>query len=389
MVRYKFAWYNFSMKSYRFRFYPTPAQLRQLAVDFGVARWAWNTALDARSFSYRALGRSENYVSLNKAFTVLKADPDYAWLKDANSAVITQTLIDQDKAFRNFFEGRAAYPSFKRRRSAQSVRYTLDQRLVAQNFTPGVLLKLPKMGALKVRWSRVVEGTPKMVTVSRDAAGRHFASFSCEVEVKPLPTIAKAVGIDLGLTSIATMSDGFKSGAPRFIRRYTRQLKLAQRVLARRVKGSGRWEVARQRVARIQAKIADCRRDWLHKLSTMIVRTCGVIAMEDLNIKAMGRALRLGKSVADASLGEFVRQIEYKAAWYGREVLKIGRFERSTGVCPDCGLIGPKLPLNVRAWRCECGAEHDRDIAAAKVILFQAVSGTARGAAYQPEAAIS
>ena len=377
------------MKSYRFRFYPNAAQLRQLAVDFGVARWAWNTALDARSFSYRALGRSENYVSLNKAFTVLKADPDYAWLKDANSAVITQTLIDQDKAFRNFFEGRAAYPRFKRRRAAQSVRYQLDQRIVTQNFTPGMLLKLPKMGAIKVRWSRVVEGTPKMVSVSRDAAGRYFVSFSCEVEVKPLPTIAKAVGIDLGLTSIATMSDGFKSGAPRFIRRYARQLKLAQRILSRRVKGSGRWEVARQRVARIQAKIADCRRDWLHKLSTMIVRTCGVIAMEDLNIKAMGRALRLGKSVADASLGEFVRQIEYKAAWYGREVLKIGRFERSTGVCPDCGLIGPKLPLSVRAWRCECGAEHDRDIAAAKVILFQAVSGTARGAAYKPEAAIA
>lgn len=384
--------YNFhvvSSISYKLRFYPNAAQRQQLAVDFGVARWAWNTALDARSFCYRALGRSVSGADCSRAITELKADPAYAWLKDANSTAITQALRDQDRAFANFYAKRAGFPKFKSKRGPQSARYQLDQRHIGRTFDAEThLLKLPKLGALKLRWSRKVGGAPKMVTVSRDACGRYFAAFGCEALIEPLPMTTKSVGVDLGLASVVTLSDGFKSGAPRYIRRYARRLRKAQRALSRRVKGSHRWQRMRQRVARIQARIADCRRDFLHKLSFRVVRDHGLIAREDLNVKGLMRALRLSKSAADASLGELVRQIDYKAQWHGRDVIKIGRFARSTGVCPECGAVGQRLPLNVRRWRCECGAEHDRDIAAAQVILLTAVGCTveARGAVHPPAA---
>jgi putative transposase len=321
----------------------------------------------------------------------LKADPDYAWLKDATAATLTQTLIDQDKAFKNFFAGRAKYPKFKRKNSAQSVRYQLDQRQISKMFDAETkLFKLPKLGTLKLRWSRQVGGIPKMATVSLDASGRYFVSFSCEAEIRPLPIKATSVGVDLGLTSIATLSNGVKISPPRYIRKYARQLRKAQRVLSRRVKGSQRWQKARKQVAKIQARIADCRKDFLHKLTSRLVRDFGLIALEDLSVKGMMRALRLSKSVADASLGELVRQIEYKAQWHEREVVKIDRFARSTGVCPDCGLIGPRLKPGIESWRCECGVSHDRDSAAAQVILQIATAGRAgiaRGATYKPAVA--
>jgi putative transposase len=283
---------------------------------------------------------------------------------------------------------RASYPKFKKKHHAQSIRYQLDQRRIERTFNPVTgLLKLPKLGALKLKWSQAVAGIPKMTTVIKDSCGRYFISFSCEVEVMPLPLKTKAVGIDLGLASIATLSDGTKFDAPRYIRADARRLKLAQRVMARRVKGSRRWHKARLRVAKLQARIAACRQWFLHDLSTGLIRNFGLIAMEDLNIKALCRGLRLGKSMNDAALGELVRQIEYKARWYGRELIRIGRYDRSTGVCPTCETVGPKLALRIRQWRCDCGAAHDRDVAAAQVILNIATaerSGVARGAAYQP-----
>ena len=308
----------------------------------------------------------------------------------ANSTVITQTLRDQDRAFQNFFAGRASYPKFKKKNGLQAVRYQLDQRHIGRLFHPELgLLKLPKLGAIQVKWSQIPAGIPKMATVSLDGCGRYHISFSCEVEIQPLPTKTKAVGIDLGLVSLATLSDGTKITPPKYLRQYERRLRKAQKVMARRVKGSQRWQRAKRCIAKIQAKIADCRRDFLHKLSTGLIRDFGVIALEDLNVKALCRALRMGKSMADAALGELVRQIEYKAQWYGREVIKIGRYDRSTGVCPDCGAVGDNLPLKVRRWRCACGAQHDRDVAAAQVLLALVTAeraGVARGATHQPTA---
>lgn len=374
-------------KAYRFRFYPTVKQIEQLSIDFGCARFVYNTSLDAIGFCYRSLDRSISSIDCSRAITELKKDFDYAWLKDANSTVLTQSLRDLDTAFKNFFAGRASYPSFKKKSHSQSVRYQLDQRNISRTFNAEQnILKLPKLGALKLRWSQQVEGIPRMVTVTRDVVGDYFVSFACEVEINPLPKTNESIGIDVGLTDIATLSNGWKSGNPKYIRKYQRKLKLAQRTLSRRKKGSKRWHTARRRVAKIQRKIANCRKDFLHKLSTMLIQKYDVIALEDLNIKGLMRALRLSKSVADAALGELVREIEYKANWYGRQVIKIDRFTRSTGVCPDCGTVGKKLPLHIRSWRCECGTEHDRDIAAAQVILNTALgrSVDARGAGHQP-----
>ncbi|MGB2681277.1 MAG: transposase, partial [Candidatus Competibacter sp.] len=377
--------YNFhvvSSISYKLRFYPNAAQRQQLAVDFGVARWAWNTALDARSFCYRALGRSVSGADCSRAITELKADPAYAWLKDANSTAITQALRDQDRAFANFYAKRAGFPKFKSKRGPQSARYQLDQRNIHRTFDAATeTLVLPKLGKLKLRWSQPITGIPKMATVSHDAVGDYYVSISCEIEINELPPTNKAVGIDLGIKDVIVTSDGAKSGNPKFIEKYKRQLKRAQQVLSRRVKWSGRWHRARVRVAKIQRKTARCRADFLHKLTTGLVRAYGFIATEDLNLSGMLKNQKLAKAVADISGHELMRQLAYKAQWYGREVVKIGRFERSTGVCPDCGLIAPKLALSVRRWQCECGAAHDRDIAAAQTILNIAAGRavTARG----------
>jgi len=391
-------WYNPQMviRAYRLRFYPNAAQRQQLAVDFGCARWVWNAALDARGLAYRALGRSENHVSLGKAITELKQDPDYAWLKDANSTVLTQTLLDQDKAFQNFFEDRAEYPQFKKKQGPQSVRYQLDQRHIGRTFNAeSGLLKLPKLGALKLRWSRAVEGTPKMVTVSRDACGRYFVAFGCEVEIQPLPPRLNSIGVDVGVKDVVVTSDGFKSGAPKYTYRYARRLKLAQRRLKRKRRGSNRYQKQQQRIARIHVRIADSRRDFLHQTSTKLVNENQVICLEDLNIKGMLRNRCLSKAVADSGLSELRRQIEYKAQWYGRDIVVIDRWAPSSKTCSACGSVQAEMPLKVRVWTCpDCGMAHDRDVNAAKNILFFGTAGSAgttrkgkaRGAVKTPRA---
>ena len=355
--------------SYKFRLYPNAEQRRQLAVDFGVARWAWNIALDARSFCYRALGRSVSGVDCSRAITELKADPAYAWLKDANSTVITQALRDQDRAFANFYAKRAGYPKFKSKRGPQSVRYQLDQRHIGRMFDAQAhLLKLPKLGALKLRWSRDVGGIPKMVTIGRDACGRHFAAFGCEVDIRPLPAKTNAVGIDYGIKDVVVNSDGWKSGNPKHLYRKARELKSAQRRLSRKTKGSNRRRAQQKRVARLHARVADARQDTLHKLSWTLIRENQAICIQPHNVRGLMANHTLARAIGDVGLGELTRQLRYKAAWYGRDLFEIGQWVRTTGACPDCGLIGPKLDLKVRTWRCECGAVHDRDIASARTI---------------------
>lgn len=378
-------------RAYRFRIYPNAGQRQQLAIDFGCARWVWNKALDWRSREHRDLERKVTGVDFSRELTFLKALDTYAWLSEANSTVLVQALRDQDRAFRNFFAGRAKYPKFKKRRRRQSVRYQLDQRQGARRYAPGALLRLPKLGALKVRWSRVPTGTPKMVCVSRDALGRYFVAFMCEESIQPLPVLANAVGVDRGIKDLLVRSSGEKSGAPKYYRQYQRRLKLAQRVVSRRTKGSNRWHRARHRLARIHAKIAASREDYTHKATTKLVREAQVIALEDLNVRGMMRNHRLAKSIGDSAMHEVKRQIAYKAAWYGREVLYCGRWAPSSKACPDCAAVQPEMPLNIREWTCpDCGAHHDRDVAAARNVLLFATAGRAgsdaRGAGQLPSA---
>ncbi len=381
-----------TQRAYRFRIYPTADQRKKLAVEFGNARFAWNMGLFARQQvrllrSRVDLGERVNRKTgevrkvktvdagaLDAAITQLSREPGYEFLREGTRACLTQTLIDQDKAFKNFFEGRAKFPKFKGRFDKQAVRYQMDQRQIARTYAAGELLKLPKLGALKVRWSRLPAGVPKMVTVTKDATGRYFVSFGCEEFIKPMKPCGVAVGVDLGVKDVVVTSDGDRSGNPRHLKRRLRHLKRQQCALARKQKGSERRERQRLKVAKLHTKIAACRADFLHKSTTGLIRHADTIAIEDLHVKGMVKNPHLAGAIADVGLGEFRRQLEYKAAWYGRAVVIVDRWAPTSKACSQCDSVQDKMPLSVRSWGCpECGAHHDRDVNAAKNILRLAV----------------
>lgn len=392
-----------TQKAYKFRIEPNAAQRKQLAVEFGNARFVWNRCLDLRTKDYEAYRAavaagvegatkpSWNYVSLSRLVTEWKRG-EFPWLADSVAACLTQTLIDQDKAFQNFYRRvkngeKPGYPRFKSRHDRQSVRYTLDQRQIANNYQAGEFLKLPKLGAVKVRWSQVPAGIPKMATVSKDPCGRYFIAFACEVEIQPLPLTGKTVGLDLGIKDVVVSWDGervTKSGNPRHLKRQLKHLKRQQRRLSRMTKGSNRRRKQRVKVARIHARIAAMRADFLHKTTTAIVKSADVIALEDLNVAGMVKNHHLAGAIADVGMGEFRRQIEYKAAWNGRQVVVVDRWFPSSKTCSACGSYQAEMPLSVRDWTCpDCGTQHDRDANAARNIRSFATGGEpgiARGA---------
>lgn len=226
-----------------------------------------------------------------------------------------------------------------------------------------------KVGKLKVKWSRRLPTPPTSMTVVKDSSGRYFLSFVVDTEPVILPELETEVGLDLGLSHFAVLSDGLKVRSPRFLRRAEKKLRRAQKNLSRKEKGSNNRAKARVEVARWHAKVADRRRDWHHKLSTKIIRENQAVYVEDLAVSAMGRT-RLAKSVHDAGWSSFVNMLKYKAAKYGRHFGKIGRFEPTSQICSVCGAKDGPKPLSVREWTCqECGAVHDRDINAACNIL--------------------
>jgi putative transposase len=295
---------------------------------------------------------------------------DHPWLKDADSQVIQQALMDLDKAYKNFFEGRADYPTFKRKHGKQSVRY--PQRFKVE----GEQVYLPKVGWVKAILHRKIEGQMKNATVSKTKTGKFFVSIQCEVEhIQPEQNPNK-VGIDLGLTTFATFSTGEKIENPRNLKVSERRLKIRQRRLSRKVKGSNSRGKARFAVAAIHEKIANQRKDFHHKLSRTIVNTFGVIAFESLNVNGMMKNHNLAKAIADAGWNQFVNFVEYKAGWDGREVLRVDRFFPSSKLCSDCGAKHKSLTLNIRQWVCtECGVIHDRDENAAINILNETTRG--------------
>lgn len=366
-------------RSYQFRIDPTPVQVALLAQFFGAARWVWNSALAWRSHWYKVLGEKVTGVDFSRELTWLKRLDSLAWLKQIPTTVLTQILRDQDRAFANFFAKRARYPRFKKRREGASIRFQLDQRVIMNAYRAGELLKLPGLGELNVRWSRVPGGIPKMVTVRRDAAGRYFVAFMVEETIEQAAPSTKSVGIDIGLKDVIVTSDGQKSGNPRHLRRYQRRLKLAQRRLSRKRKGSNRWHRQKRRVARIHARVSDARADFLHKRTTALIRANGVIAIEDLCVKGLART-RLAKSMHDAALGELRRQLTYKADWHGRELLVADRFAPTSKTCSNCGTVQADMPLQIRDWTCpDCGAAHDRDVNAAMNVLMFATGGRPEG----------
>jgi putative transposase len=319
--------------------------------------------------------------------TDAKRRPERAWLGEVSAVVLQQSLRDLDAAYRNFFDGikgrrpRMGAPRYKSRKDTrQAVRFTANARW---SITTGGKLRLPKIGDLRVKWSRSLPSTPSTVTVVKDSAGRYFASFVVgtgpEEEIWPKST--SGVGIDLGLGHFAVLSDGRKIDSPRFMRRAAKRLRKAQRALSRKEKGSKNRDKARIRVARAHARVADARREFHHQLSTRLLRDNQAIAVESLAVKGLART-RLAKSVHDAGWSAFVTMLEYKAARYGRTLIRIGRFEPTSQVCSQCGFKDGPKPLHVRMWTCgACGAVLDRDInAAVNVAKAAGLAVTACGA---------
>jgi putative transposase len=372
---------------YRFRFYPTDQQRQTLARVFGCCRYVYNWALRLRSEAWVREHVSLSYSQTSSLLTALKNQPEHVWLREVSSVPTQQALRHLETAFVNFFEERARYPSFKRKSDAQSAEYTHS----AFKWDVGNRrLSLSGLGRLRVRWSRKFTSRPSTVTVQRDLAGRYFVSLCLDEKPQLLQPVGQVVGIDLGITALATLSSGDKIENPRPLSRLTRRLSQAQKALSRKKKGSHRRAAQRLKVARLHARIADTRRDHLNKVTTDLIRRFDVIALEDLNVRGMVQNHALARALSDAGLGEFRRMLEYKAKWYGRDLRFVDRFYPSSKRCSQCGEVREDLPLRMREWDCSgCGSHHDRDLNAARNILAAGQAVSARGGRVSPGSGIS
>ncbi|WBP86998.1 RNA-guided endonuclease InsQ/TnpB family protein [Kitasatospora cathayae] len=381
---------------YSYRIYPTAGQRASLARTFGCARVVYNDALAVRKEARKGGLPYPKSTDLQKlAITAAKKTPERAWLASVGVDPLIQSLRDLDTAYRNFFDsvsgkrqGRpVGLPRFKSKRDArQSLRFTRNGFRIRSNGK----LNLAKIGDVRVKWSRALPADPSSVTIVLDPAGRYHASFVVDVEPVHLPEVDAEIGIDLGLTTYAVLSDGSVIDNPRFLRKAEKKLKAAQRELSRKAKGSKNRAKVRIKVARAHAKVADTRMDWLHQQTTRIIRETQTVYLEDLNVRGLARG-RLAKSVHDAGWSTFRRLLEEKAARYGRTIGIVHRAFPSSQLCSDCGhRDGPK-PLQMREWACGvCGVLHDRDLNAARNILAagQADRLNAPGGPVRPGAAI-
>lgn len=370
-------------KAYRFRFYPTPEQEQNLAKTFGCARFAYNHMLRIRTDAWYKEQKRVGYHDTSALLTELKKQPETIWLNEVSSVPVQQSLRHLQTAFGNFFAKRTKYPTFKSKHDKQAAEYT------SSAFKwDGKALKLAKMDApLNIRWSRTLPKAAKLTTatVSKDEAGRYFVSMLCDDTVQDMPEVAGKIGIDLGLTHFAILSTGEKIAAPNTFRKNEAKLAKLQRRMAKKQKGSANRFKAKRKVARLHAKTADTRRDFLHKLSTRLVNENQVIAIESLAVSNMQKNHCLAKSISDAGWSEFVRQLEYKSLWYGRTLVGIDRWYPSSKRCSDCGHTVPKMSLKVREWVCpECGSIHDRDINAACNVLTAGLAGLVCGESVNP-----
>ncbi len=349
-------------RAYKYRLYPKPAQAAFLAQHFGATRFVYNYFLEMRKNAYDADVKLSGF-DCKKMLPGLKVT--YPWLKEINSQSLQEAVINLEKAYKRFFRKLGDYPTFKKKRSRQSFTALQHCRMLHN------LLYIPKLKTgLRMKLHRKLEGTIKSCTISRNLSGKYFVSFSVEEHI--MPRIAKISdnSIDLGLTQFATFADGSKIAPARHLRKSLKKLKRLQRRLSRKVKGSSNRRKARRKVARLHEYVKNQRQNFLHQLSRKVVNENQVIYLEDLNVKGMMQFRNLGLSVADAGMGEFVRQLKYKAEWSGKKVIQINRFYPSSKRCSVCGKVNKNLSLKDRTWVCDsCGTVHDRDHNAAKNIL--------------------
>lgn len=357
-------------KAFKYRIYPDGEQRAELEIQFGCVRFVYNHYRAVREGYYYDTGTGLNYNDCAADLSdTLKVE--YPWLKTADSQALQQALKDLDRAYANFFDGRANYPNFKSKHSKQSIRY--PQRFKFKGST----IYLPKVGWVKVVRHRRIEWTMKNCTVSKTKTGKYFVSIQCEIETaEPAPS-AEAVGIDLGIKTFAVLSTGEQIESPKYLCKAERLLKIRQRRLSRKVKGSHGRNKARQVVAIAHEKVANQRKDFHHKESRKIVDRFGVIGLETLNVKGMVKNHKLAKSISDAGWSQFVTFVEYKTAWAGGKIVKHDRWFASSKLCHVCGEKNQSLVLSDRSWTCShCGTVHDRDHNAA-INLIPTTAGVA------------
>lgn len=372
-------------RAYRLRFYPTPEQATILARTFGCARFVYNHMLQLRRDAWETRQESISYIETSAALTEMKQLPQFEWLRAVSSVPLQQSLRHLHTAYTNFFARRANKPRFKSKTGKQSLTYTDASFTWDGKFG----LKLAKMtDNLPIRWSRTIPKAARVrsVTVIKDSSGRYFISLLCDDAVSPMPEVEKTVGIDLGLHDFAVLSDGEHIAAPRIFRKHEARLATLQRRVSKKEKGSRNRRKAQLKVNKVYARIADTRRDFLHKLSSRIIHENQVVVVESLAVSNMLKNRRLSKSIGDAGWGEFIRQLGYKALWYGRKLVEIARWFPSSKLCGDCGHIVAELPLNIREWTCpSCGSRHNRDENAARNIRTAGLAGIVCGEDVSPE----
>ncbi|MFF1264084.1 RNA-guided endonuclease InsQ/TnpB family protein [Streptomyces sp. NPDC058321] len=371
-------------RAFKYRFYPTDAQAAELSRTFGCVRKVYNLALAARTEAWARQERV-NYNATSAMLTAWKKTGELAFLNEVSSVPLQQTLRHLQTAFTHFFAKRAKYPRFKsKKKSRKSAEYTTS----GFRFRAGELTLAKMARPLDIVWSRPLpEGaSPSTVTVSQDAAGRWFVSLLCEdPAIEPLAAADAAVGIDVGLDHLLTLSTGEKIANPRHERQDRAALAQAQRRMAKKAPGSANRAKARRKVAKIHARIADRRRDHLHQLTTRLVRENQTLVIEDLMVRNMVKNRKLARAISDAAWSDLRSMLEYKAAWYGREVIAVDRFFPSSKLCSHCGTVQGTMPLNVRIWTCECGTTHDRDVNAARNLLAAGLAVTVCGAGVRPQ----
>ena len=359
-------------KAFEYRLYPNQGQIILLARFFGCVRWVYNHFLEEKARVYKETGQSLSYCKCSKMLTELKKKEDTAWLAEADSTALQQSLRDLDRAFKNFFDRMhqgVGFPSFKKKKSRKTYR-TPAARIVDDNH-----VFIPKLGVVKARISRPIQGRIVSATVKQVPSGKYFIVFTCtDIPEPPKSKTGKAIGIDLGIASLVTTSDGKKIEGVVDTRKLEKKLAKEQRRLSRKKKGSNNRKKQKIKVARVYEKIANKRKDHLHKVTARIISENQVVCAENLNVAGMIKNHHLAKSIAAQSFATALGFLEYKAREKGKIFIQVDRWFASSKTCHECGTKADAMPLKIRSWQCKsCGARHDRDINAAQNILAEGI----------------